>query len=307
MLMSVKPANDLTYTLDDLREWDRSGTWLAVLGHPIHHSLSPHMHNAALEVMSGEDQRYADWKYIRVDVPVEDLSEALELLHAKQFKGVNLTIPHKVEALNWIHAIDADARSIGAVNTLLWSDAGYYGFNTDGYGMETAILRNLETSLVDLPIVLLGAGGAARAAAVQCIIRGCREIWIGNRSKGRLDSLVSDLSEIYSDVTIHPFAFEDGQRTLPTNALVINATSTGLKEDDSLPFDVSCFSAKSVFFDMIYNPSETIMMQAFASQGAQVCNGLDMLVYQGARALEIWSGRDMVPEDAMREAALGVE
>ncbi|MGB0370014.1 MAG: shikimate dehydrogenase [Opitutales bacterium] len=302
--MSVKLVNDETFTLEDLRSWDRPGIWLAVLGHPIKHSLSPHMHNAALEELAKSDASYEQWQYTRFDIPVENLEEALGLLHEKRFRGVNLTIPHKVEALKYVADMDPDAAAIGAINTLFWKDSGYYGYNTDGYGVETAIARNLNVSLLDKPVVLLGAGGAGRAAAVQCLSRDCQALWIGNRSSARLDALVQDIRKLYPKAEIYPFLFESDPQ-LPESALIINATSTGLKAEDRLPMDMSGFAPDSVFFDMIYNPPETIMMRALKAQGVAACNGLDMLVYQGARALEIWTGRDQVPEKAMRSAALG--
>ena len=305
--MSASQTNETVYTLDDLCSWDRSGTWLAVLGHPIVHSLSPHMHNAALKEIADEDLKYADWTYVKFDIPVEDLEEALGLLHEKQFRGVNLTIPHKVKVLDCIDDVDAAARAIGAVNTLYWTEAGYRGYNTDGYGVETAIQRNLGASLSEKPVIMLGAGGASRAAVVQCFLKGCKQLWLGNRSKGRLDDLIADVKSFYPNADLRGFLFEDAPVDLPKDALIINATSSGLKPDDAVPLDMAALSADSLLFDMIYNPPETVSMKAAAARGMRVANGLDMLIFQGARSLEIWTGREFVPEDAMRTAALAAK
>lgn len=299
----MRTANDHTYSLDDLKSWNAQGEWLAVLGYPIRHSLSPHMHNAALDTMSLEEAVYRNWQYVRFEIPVEQLEEALQLLHKHKFRGVNLTIPHKVEALKYIYALDGHAEALGAVNTLKWEQTGYCGYNTDGYGMETAISRNLDVSLHAMPVVLLGAGGASRAAAIQCLEKGCPELWIGNRSRARLDALLASVKQAYPDAPVKGFLFEEGVSFLPKTALLINATSSGLKPDDRAPVDFAYFSTESVLFDMIYNPETTVSMKAALGAGMRACNGLDMLIYQGARALEIWTGRSAIPAGSMRAAA----
>lgn len=132
---------DPVLTLADLETWSYTGTALAVLGHPIRHSISPAMHNAALDELSKTDKKFATWKYFRFDIPPADLPRALELFHKKKFRGLNLTVPHKVIAFGLITtgklpgAIDPAARPIGAVNTLLATDHGWQGFNTDGHGL----------------------------------------------------------------------------------------------------------------------------------------------------------------------------
>src|SRR5262245_43707262 len=130
---------DPVLTIADLEAWSRAGTSLAVLGHPIGHSISPAMHNAALGELAQRDSRFADWKYFRFDIPPEQLPRALELLHAKKFRGVNLTVPHKIIAFDRVVEVDSAAQPVGAVNTLKWSERGWHGFNTDGYGLTGAV------------------------------------------------------------------------------------------------------------------------------------------------------------------------
>src|ERR1051326_6698451 len=161
------PASDPVPSLRDLETWSRSGVSLAVLGHPIKHSISPPMHNAALAELAHGDARFASWKYFRFDIPPPDLSRALEVLHAKKFRGVNLTVPHKVLAFDRVAEVDDAARPVGAVNTLRWSERGWQGFNTDGYGLSAAVRETLQRDLVGAHVILLGAGGAARGAAVE--------------------------------------------------------------------------------------------------------------------------------------------
>src|SRR2546423_1496824 len=145
--------SDPVLTLADLAGWSRPGTSLAVLGHPIKHSLSPPMHNGALAERARHDARFADWNYFRFEIRPEDLPQALELLQAKAFHGVNLTVPHKVIAFDRVAAIDPAARPVGAVNTLLRTDRGWRGFNTDGYGLTAALRETLSLDLAGMTIL----------------------------------------------------------------------------------------------------------------------------------------------------------
>src|SRR3954464_2738382 len=184
---------DPVLRLDHLAKWSRAGTSLAVLGHPIKHSISPAMHNAALAELARTDSRFADWKYFRFDVHPDDLPRALDLLHAKKFRGVNLTVPHKIIAFDRVAQVDEAARPVGAVNTLLWSERGWRGFNTDGYGLAMALRETLNGELSGAHVILLGAGGAARGAAVECLQRGCASLSIANRTRENLTALIAIL------------------------------------------------------------------------------------------------------------------
>jgi shikimate dehydrogenase len=288
--LSALPVTDPVLTLADLAAWSRPGTSLAVLGHPIKHSISPPMHNAALAELAARDARFADWKYVRFEVHPDDLPRALELLHAKKFRGVNLTVPHKVIAFDRVAKVDAAAQPIGAVNTLRWSTEGWHGFNTDGYGLATAVRETLGRELGGAHIVLLGAGGAARGAAVECLQRRCASLWIANRTRENLDALLATVAPLASGTPLHGFVPATPPKGLPAGALVINATSAGLRDTDPLPIDLASLPRPAAVFDMIYNPPETALLRRAAELGIPRANGLSMLVHQGAKALEIWSG-----------------
>ncbi|MEN9635852.1 MAG: shikimate dehydrogenase [Verrucomicrobiota bacterium] len=277
-------------TLRELTDWSYAGPTLAVLGHPIKHSISPAMHNAALADLARENARFADWRYFRFEVHPDDLPRALELLHTKQFHGVNLTVPHKMLAFDVIAEIDAGARPVGAVNTLLRTDQGWRGFNTDGYGLASALKESLGLALTDRPIVLLGAGGAARGAAVECLQQGCRSLAIANRTPANLHSLLLALAPLAHGIDVRGFDPTAPPPDLPAGCLVINATSAGLRETDPLPIDLSRLPQPAAVFDMIYNPAATPLLRAAAARRLPCANGLAMLVHQGAKALEIWSG-----------------
>lgn len=289
---------DPIYTLADLDTWSFPGTALAVLGHPIKHSVSPPMHNAALAEMSRRDARFASWKYFRFDIAPDDLPVALEKLHARNFHGINLTVPHKIIAFDRVAALDPAARPIGAVNTLRRTSAGWHGYNTDGYGLATAIREDLGRELAGAHILLLGAGGAARGAAVECLQRGCASLTIVNRTRANLDALLTQLTPLAGNSVV---AGSTDTPTVPSGALVINATSAGLKSSDPLPVDLSVLPHPVGVFDMIYNPPETPLLAQARALGIPAANGLSMLVHQGVRALEIWS-EAAVPVDAMRDA-----
>ncbi len=292
-----------TLTLDDLARWSEPGTHLAVLGHPVKHSISPHMHNAALRAMAAHDARFGAWRYWKFDVPPERLGEALPLFHSRGFAGLNLTIPHKVLALDLIGAIDPAARDIGAVNTLRHVPGGYEGFNTDGYGMAAAIAQELALPLAGADVVLLGAGGAARGAAVECLRQKCRSLWLGNRSRDSLDALVRQVRPLAGGTPLREFLLAALPADLPAGALVINATSSGLRGDEPPPVDLAAWPRPACVFDMIYNPPRTPLLHAAERLGIRHANGLAMLIHQGARALAIWTGA-AVPTDVMQHAAL---
>ncbi len=287
----------------DLDDWHFAGTALAVLGHPIKHSISPAMHQAALAVMAQADPQYSKWRYVRFDVPPAALPTALRRLHAAGFYGLNLTVPHKVLACGEVERIDPAAHPIGAVNTLRRTPDGWEGFNTDGYGLATAVSEALQQSLPGTDVVLLGAGGAARGAAVECLQRGCRSLWIANRTRSNLDALITALAPVAGAIPVHGFDPAQPPVELPAGALLVNATSVGLKPDDPAPIDLGAIPRPAGVYDMIYNPPRTPLLARADALQLPHANGLPMLVHQGVRALEIWSGTT-VPVEAMRSAAL---
>jgi shikimate dehydrogenase len=261
-----------------------------VIGHPIGHSLSPQMHNAALAGLAASDARFAEWRYLAFDIPPADLASALGLMGSHGFHGVNLTVPHKVLAVGMVASLDPAAREVGAVNTLLREGSGWKGFNTDGYGLSAGIREGLGVGLRGMPVILLGAGGAARGAAVECLRAGCAGLWIINRTRASLDSLLSHLAPIAGRIPIGAFRNTGPERDLAQRALVINATSLGLRAADPSPVDLSALPGVTAVYDMVYNPPMTKLLEQARGLGIKCANGLGMLVHQGAKALEIWTG-----------------
>ena len=285
-------AADPVFTLADLAAWSRESPSLAVLGHPIAHSISPPMHNAALAALARADARFADWKYFRFDIAPADLPRALPLLHAKGFRGVNLTVPHKILACDLVAEISPAARPAGAVNTIRWTDRGWQGHNTDGYGLAAALRTDLGHELTPAHILLLGAGGAARGAAVECLARGCASLTIANRTRETLAALLAILAPLAAEkkIPLRSFIFSSPPTDLPPGLLVINATSAGLRATDPAPLALAALPRPAAVFDMIYNPPQTALLREAAALGVPHANGLAMLVHQGAKSLEIWTG-----------------
>jgi shikimate dehydrogenase len=285
-------APDTVLTLRDLDAWSFTGTALAVLGHPIGHSISPPMHNAALAELARTNRRFANWRYFRFEVHPDDLPSALVRLHAKRFRGVNLTVPHKIIAFSRVTMVDEAAAPAGAVNTLLWTGPGWHGFNTDGYGLTTAVRAALSRELTEQHIILLGAGGAARGAAVECLERGCASLTLINRTPENLAALHTVLHPLAGEIPLREFLSSDvtALRSVPAGALIINATSAGLRASDAAPIDLAALPRPAAVFDMIYNPPQTPLLRQAESLGIRCANGLAMLVHQGAKSLEIWSG-----------------
>jgi shikimate dehydrogenase len=298
----MSAPSDPTLTLADLQQRDFPGTPLAVLGHPIAHSLSPRMHNAALAELAQHDPRFRDWHYHKFDIAPADLPAALTLFHQKNFFGLNLTVPHKSLVLDQLVATDDFVRVAGAANTLTRTATGWQGANTDGYGLTHALQADLAVTPAGHPVILLGAGGAARGAALECLRAGCTSLSIGNRTAATAEALLADLAAHANRTPLRTFNPSQPHADLPPHAIVINATSLGLAAGDAAPVDLAKIPRPAAVFDMIYRPAQTPLLRQAAALGLPHANGVSMLVHQGARSLQIWSG--VQPPVATMQAAV---
>ena len=296
---------EFVYTLEHLRNWadycPREDTALAVIGHPIAHSLSPVMHNAALAELAKANPKFSKWRYFKFDIAPEELKEALDLFHQKNFLGLNLTVPHKMLALDYIFIVAATVDDVGAANTLKFIGNRWHGSNTDGYGLRLA-LEDQSAPIAGADVILLGAGGAARAAALECLVGQCASLRIQNRTRSTIDGLISHLkkSTACTSVTeLMPFDPED--RALAADSIVINATSLGLKPRDESPLDLTKVPRPKFVFDMVYRPAQTALLRQATEMKIPNANGLSMLVHQGAASLEIWTG-EKAPVEIMHRA-----
>jgi shikimate dehydrogenase len=289
-----------------------STRYCAVFGHPIRHSASPAMQNAGLAALG------LNWRYLAFDVHPDHLRPAIEGAKRMGFIGLNLTVPHKLLALEMVDVLDDQARTWGAVNTIVfemcnpsgqWVPLGTSdappgaevcsrGFNTDADAIVQALREEFGwESLLGATILLLGAGGAARAAGLRLAREGLAALYLVNRTQTRAAELAAEIAKSCPGTLIVP--------GYPSESvdLVINATSLGLKAEDPLPIDLTWLQARRPRFvyDMIYRPMETGLLRAARSAGCRAANGAGMLLHQGTRALELWTGRP-APVRVMRAA-----
>jgi shikimate dehydrogenase len=248
-----------------------------VLGFPVRHSRSPAMMNAAFRELG------LDWRYLKLPLPPERLEEAVRALPGSGYRGANVTIPHKVPAHGLAGELSDSARAIGAVNTLTFTDdGGVTGDNTDAGGLLDAIGEPVSgTALV------LGAGGAARAAAWALAQAGA-EVTVWSRTSEHAAELAADLGVGHSE------------RPGPSE-LMVNATSVGLRAGDTLE-GLPLVDARLVV-DLVYGAEVTPVVRWAEERGAQVVDGLEVLVRQGARSLALWTGEEP-PVEVMRRAVL---
>jgi len=298
----MSAAADSLHPLADLEAWSFAGTALAVVGRPVAHSLSPAIHNAALAELAKTQPEFASWRYFKFDIAPAELARALTLFHRHRFRGLNLTVPHKSLAVEHLLASDDFVRAAGAANTLSYTESGWRGANTDGYGLTAALGETLAATPSGAHVILLGAGGAARGAAVECLRARCASLWLGHRTTATLDALLLSLRSYAANAPVRGFDLANPPADLPAGALVINATSLGLATGDPAPVDLRRIPAPAGVYDMIYRPPQTALLRQAAELGLRHANGLSMLIHQGARSLGFWTGAD-VPVPVMRAAA----
>lgn len=268
---------------------------VAVLGHPVAHTASPAMHNAAFDALG------LNWRYVALDVDPSRLEPVLQGLAQAGFAGVNLTVPHKLMALCMLDLKDASVKELGATNTLSFISRGsgvkIHGFNTDGYGLLKGLKEAFHFSPKGKRIAVVGCGGAGRGAAIQLARAGAAKLILINRTRAKATALAKELQRQQLRVECS-FAPEKVD-------LVVQATSLGLCAGDELPVTRDQLSVLEprFFYDMVYRPAETAALRLALKMGCRGANGLGMLLHQGARAFEIWTGRK-APVDVMRRALL---
>jgi len=266
-------------------------TIYAVFGDPVEHSLSPVMHNAAFAALG------MDCEYHKFKVQKDDLETAIMGAKAMGFGGLNLTIPLKEKALEIVEP-DTLAHDIGAVNTIEFKDNRLIGHNTDGIGA----LRALQLSGIIIPnsrVLILGAGGAARAVAFQLAQNGAK-VTIANRTASRARTLAENVNSVgYARGT----GLDDLQELVAQSNIVINTTSVGMHPDiDKTPINADLMRTGLVVFDIVYNPLKTRLLSEAEKAGAITIDGLKMLVLQGAESFRIWTGVEP-PVKVMERAA----
>lgn len=261
----------------------------AVLGHPIGHTLSPVMHNASIQALG------LDAIYLAFDVHPDRLLEVLPAMQAMGFGGVNLTIPLKEVAFRGLKKLDESAQLLGAVNTVQFSGGEIIGHCTDGYGFLKALEESSGRGVAGESVHVLGTGGAGRAVALTCARAGAKAISLSDIDPVRPGKVAAEIQRQFPDVSV---TIGGDPKTAD---VVVQSTPVGMKKDDKSPMGTEAFRKGQRAYDLVYMYPETGFMAAARAAGATAINGLGMLLHQGARAFQIWTGTE--PRiDAMRAA-----
>ena len=273
-----------------------------IFGFPLTHTLSPVMHEAAFSAVGGPASRGRTVGikafYLPFEVRREEFHPLMHRMRDLLLDGFNVTVPYKEEILRHLDKLSPSARAIGAVNTVVRKGKQWVGFNTDETGFIASLEREGKFQPRGKEILILGAGGSARAVAYGLARRKAARIVIANRTLARAKRIVSEYKKLFPRVQ-----WENGSNSsfemIRTMDLVVNATSVGLKANDPSLVSPRDFPKKTFFVDLIYNPRETKFLRLAKESGRRTQNGLGMLVYQGAEAFRLWTGRK-APVEAMR-------
>jgi shikimate dehydrogenase len=260
---------------------------LGLFGYPVSHTLSPAMHNSACQSLG------LNYCYLPFLVRPEELKAAVQAIKALNFRGVNVTVPHKEKVIHYLDVLDKEASLIGAVNTIVNRDGVLHGYNTDGRGF----IRSLEESGISLQGInslIIGAGGASRAIAFSLALSHAADIGIFDIDKKKADSLIKELQkENYSCHLVTEIT------SVSNYQLLINATPLGLKDNDPLPLKPELITPDVFIYDAIYR--HTPLLNEAHKRGAQGADGSGMLLWQGALAFKLWTKKDP-PVDVMKKA-----
>jgi shikimate dehydrogenase len=269
---------------------------LAVIGHPVRHSFSPPMHNAAIAALG------LDYVYVPLEVHPDDLADAVRGFRAAGLVGFNATIPHKQALLGLVDQLTPEAELTGTVNTVHFTPSGAVGDSTDGPGF-VAGLEAQGCAVAGRDVLLLGAGGSARAVSVSLVRQGAARVLLANRTAERSAELAALLNQRVRADSAAVVAWDSPElaAALGRAELIVNTTAAGMHpHEGEQPVELPDLSPGAWVVDIIYNPLETRLLAAARDRGARILNGVDMLVHQGALALARWTGCDP-PTARMRE------
>ncbi|WP_078552746.1 shikimate dehydrogenase [Bacillus alkalicellulosilyticus] len=257
------------------------GKLFCLIGNPVGHSLSPHMHNDAFSQL-GMNHHYHAFK-----VEQEDLEAAVAGLKALGVAGFNVTIPHKVEIMKYLDKVDGEAKKIGAVNTVVLEDGQYIGYNTDGQGYLQSLLDITDT-LQSKNVLVVGAGGASRAIVTVLSSYGVASLTIANRT---IEKAIDLAKQCQDKTEIRTMTIHGAEEQLNHFDLIINTTSVGMSPNiNALPLSVEKIKEGTIVSDLIYNPLKTKFLLDGEAKGAIAHDGVGMFVGQGALAFQKWTG-----------------
>ncbi|MGA8944283.1 MAG: shikimate dehydrogenase [Thermoactinomyces sp.] len=255
----------------------------ALIGDPVGHSKSPDMMNVALKEVQHPSV------YLAFKVESSHLKDAVAGFRALGVKGWNVTIPHKVAIMDYLDAIDETAQAIGAVNTVVYENGKWVGYNTDGPGYLRSLEEEWSLPFSELDVVIIGAGGAARAVGYTLAKAGVPHITVLNRTPAKAEALGRHLSSLTRSEGL---PLDEGREAIHKADLIINTTPAGMAPKcDETPVPVDWIRRGQYVSDLIYHPQETALLRGARDRGARIQSGLGMLVYQAAIAFEKWTGK----------------
>ena len=265
-----------------------------IFGHPVEHTFSPGMHNAAFAHIG------MDCCYVPFAVSPGELGKAIEAVIPLGLRGLNITVPHKESVIPFLDALTDDARLIGAVNTIEVKGKKLIGHNTDGRGFLRSLREETRLRPKGASFLIIGSGGAARAIGFNLALAGAGVLMLHDIDRAKAEKLGRDIrSSTMATLSVLDAA---GLRSCAPNAdCIINATPLGLKRGDALPVDRTLIRKGQLVCDLVYNPPYTRLLKAASSRGASTLRGIGMLLYQGVIAFEIWTGRK-APVGVMKKA-----
>ncbi|NEQ45197.1 MAG: shikimate dehydrogenase [Leptolyngbya sp. SIOISBB] len=270
---------------------------LGIIGYPIEHSLSPPMQNAALEQLG------VDGVYVPFAVEPPMLETAIAGLWSLGIQGFNVTIPHKQTVMPYLASVTEMSQAVGAVNTVWRTDHGWAGTNTDVTGF-IAPLQHCDRDWSTARVVILGNGGAARAVVAGCVTLGCSDLWLVGRSADKLQTFVQSWQASPLKPPLHTCLYSELTTLLPDTTLLVNTTPIGMHPHvDASPVtaqQMDLLPVSAIAYDLIYTPSPTQFLRLAVQRGLQTFDGTEMLVQQGAAALQIWT-HQKPPVDLMRQ------
>ena len=272
---------------------------LGIFGYPLSYSISPDFQQAALDYYALPIV-YTAWS-----IPSEMIADQVNKLRSNDYLGGNVTIPYKESIISLLDDKDEWGTKIGAINTVVKENNCLIGYNTDISGFLKSLKEIAHFDPKGKSVLLLGAGGSARAVSFGLVGEGIQSLIIANRTYDRGQSLVDELNHIFRDVSAIEMSDDSLSDVVPKIDLIINATSLGMRYADALeysPIKGDWISSNSLVFDLVYTPSETKLMQDAKKSGAYIIGGLPMLIFQGAASFELWTGME-APIDVMFQAA----
>ncbi len=276
---------------------DGTTRMVGIIGSPLEHTLSPVIHNAAFDYLG------LNWCYVPLPVDPGFLQQAVDGIKALRFTGVNITMPFKTDIIPLLDEVAMFAESVGAVNTILIDKGRLIGYNTDGRGFYTALVRDLSYEVKGRRVLVLGAGGASRSVTVSLALAGCGSIVIVNRSPERSRQLAEIIVKSAPDIEVSWLSPEDNYDIVVAESdVIINATPLTTFNGD-LRVPVSLLNKNQLVCDLNYSLYQPPLLQEAEARGAQVMDGKGMLLYQAAAAFEIWTGLE-APVEVMRVALL---